>query len=281
MTHLISPTGHQAIARAIRHIATAEDERPDLAAVAEAAGLSPFYCQRLFTRLAGISPTGFLRSLSVERAKAALQDGATVLDAALEAGVSSPSRLHDAFVRFAAVTPGEYRARGAGLTLQWGLADSPYGPCLLVVSPRGIAALGFPGEEGVEAALASLTRPFAAAQLVEDGAVIAATAARLFAPGTRDAEPVAVHALGSPFQVQVWQALVRIPPGALVSYDMVARAIGQPGAARAVGNAVGANPIAYLIPCHRVIRRTGAFGGYRWGGEVKTALIGVEGAVAA
>jgi AraC family transcriptional regulator of adaptative response/methylated-DNA-[protein]-cysteine methyltransferase len=276
-THL-EASGHAAIAAAIGHIAANLDDQPNLAAVADAAGLSPFYCQRLFTRLAGISPRSFLRSLSLERAKAALAEGASVLDAALDAGMSGPGRLHDAFVTFEAVTPGEYRSRGEGMTLRWGVAEAPYGPCLIVASNRGIVGLGFPSDAAK--ALAELTAPFAAARLVEDQPHAQALVRRIFQPGSRDAEPLALHAVGTPFQMQVWQALVRIPPGALASYEMVARAIGRPQAQRAVGTAIGANPIAFLIPCHRVIRATGAFGGYRWGHEVKTALIGVEAAAA-
>ncbi len=273
---------YDAVADAIRYIDAHVDDQPELAEVARATGLSPFHTQRLFTHMAGISPKKFLGYLSLGRAKAALAGQASVLEASFDAGLSGPGRLHDLFLSLEAATPGEFKARGAGMTIRHGVADSPFGRCLLMWSDRGVTGLAFVDAEGGEAAArAALSEPYAAAAFVADPAGAVALARRVFAPaGEGGPGPLRLYVSGTPFQVKVWEALLRVPAGGLVAYEQVARAVGQPTAARAVGNAVGANPIAYLIPCHRVIRSTGAVGSYRWGEATKRVLLATELAMA-
>ena len=277
-------TQYGSIERALDFIETRVEDQPGLDEVARAIGMSPFQCQRLFSRMVGVSPKKFLQFLTLKRAKDALAGAASVLEASFDAGLSGPGRLHDLFVSVEAATPGEFKARGAGMTIRHGVAESPFGPVLLLSSERGITGLAFvePGEAG--AMLDELVEPYRAARFVEDAAHAEALAARIFAPitGAKPGEsgPLRVFLSGTPFQLKVWEALLRVPPGALVAYDDIARRIDRPGAARAVGGAVGANLIAYLIPCHRVIQRSGGFGDYRWGSARKRLIIGVEGALA-
>lgn len=259
---------YQRIARSIVWIGEHFRERPSLGDMAGAAGLSPHHYARLFRRWAGVSPGRYLRALNLAAAKAELDAGAAVLAASLSAGLSGPGRLHDLFVEFEAVTPGDYRRRGAGLELRWGVADSPFGQCLAALSPRGLCYLGFLDGEGD--AETSLRERWPRARLVEDTALAAGAVARAFADAGRD---LRVVASGTNFQVRVWRALLELPPGGTSSYGEIAAAIGAPGASRAVGRAVGENPVAWLIPCHRVLRGDGALGGYRWGGERKLAML--------
>jgi AraC family transcriptional regulator of adaptative response/methylated-DNA-[protein]-cysteine methyltransferase len=278
---------YDTIERALDYIETRVEDQPGLAEIAQAVGMSPFQCQRLFSRMVGVSPKKFLQFLTLQRAKDALAQASSVLGASFDAGLSGPGRLHDLFVSVEAATPGEFKARGEGMVIRHGVADSPFGPCLILSSERGITGLAFvePGAEGTT--LDALSEPYRAARFVEDPAAIEALAARIFGPitgqgaggSTGEAGPLRLFLSGTPFQLKVWEALLRIPPGALVAYDDVARQISRPGAARAVGGAVGANLIAYLIPCHRVIQRSGAFGDYRWGAPCKRLIIGVEGAL--
>ncbi len=272
-----TPPASDPVRAGLAFIAERVDEQPSLDDVAAAVGLSPHHCQRLFRRYAGLSPKKFLQYLTVERAKRALDASASVLDAAYEAGLSGPSRLHDLFVALEAATPGEYKARGAGMTLRQGVADGPFGPTLLVWNDRGLAALAFLAEIDRAAALADVAAPWSAARMVADDAGARAMIDRIFAPlGGEPVDQLRVLVAGTDFQVKVWEALLRIPAGALVTYEAVGRAVGKPGAARAVGNAVGANPVSWLIPCHRVIRQTAVIGHYRWGSGVKRLLIGAE-----
>jgi AraC family transcriptional regulator of adaptative response/methylated-DNA-[protein]-cysteine methyltransferase len=283
MSRKTMDTQHDPIARALDYIETRVEDQPGLAEVAAAVGMSPFQCQRLFSRMVGVSPKKFLQFLTLQRAKEALAQATSVLEASFDAGLSGPGRLHDLFVSVEAATPGEFKARGAGMVIRHGIADSPFGPCLILSSERGIVGLAFvePGEEGE--ILDEQSAPYRAARFVEDPAQAEALAARIFGPLTGrkagEAGPLRLFLSGTPFQLKVWEALLRIPPGALVAYDDVARGIGRPGAARAVGGAVGANFISYLIPCHRVIQSSGAFGNYRWGAARKRLMIGVEGAL--
>jgi AraC family transcriptional regulator of adaptative response/methylated-DNA-[protein]-cysteine methyltransferase len=280
-------TQYDAIGRALDFIETKVEDQPGLAEIAEAVGMSPFQCQRLFSRLVGVSPKKFLQFLTLQRAKEALAQATSVLEASFDAGLSGPGRLHDLFVSVEAATPGEFKARGEGMVIRHGIADSPFGPCLILSSERGIVGLAFvePGEEGE--ILDEQSAPYRAARFVEDPAQAEALVARIFGPImgrqagdlTGEAGPLRLFLSGTPFQLKVWEALLRIPPGALVAYDDIARGIGRPGAARAVGGAVGANFISYLIPCHRVIQSSGAFGNYRWGAARKRLMIGVEGAL--
>ncbi len=268
------------IEKALAFLEASLDDRPDLDAIAAKIGLSPFHFQRLFTRWVGVSPKKFQEYLGLDRAKACLAQAGSVLAAALEAGLSGPGRLHDMFVSHEAVTPGEFKRGGDGLDVAWGWADSPFGPALVMTSPRGICGLAFAVGEGEAAkaeAFADMRRRFPHARLREDAAAVRALAARIFdARAPKGQLKLLLH--GSPFQVQVWRALLAIPPGALVAYDDIAAKIGKPTASRAVGSAVGANPISFLVPCHRVIRKSGAISHYHWGRPRKLAMIGWEAA---
>ncbi len=270
------------IAGIIRYLDAHQDEQPDLAALAGHAGLSPFHFHRLFTSWAAVTPKDFLQCLTLERARAALRAGEGVLETAIAAGLSGPGRLHDLCVSLEAASPGEIKSGGAGWTVAAGFADTPFGPALVGESPRGICHLSFvePGAENE--ALQGLRADWPGAYLRRDDGAAGDLLARVFA---RDGVPAARPALralvrGTAFQLRVWRALLRIPPGALISYGRLAAALGAPGAARAVGGAVGDNSIAYLIPCHRVIRETGAAGGYRWGVERKRVMLAWEGGLA-
>jgi AraC family transcriptional regulator of adaptative response/methylated-DNA-[protein]-cysteine methyltransferase len=260
-------TDYLRVAAAIRYLDAHADERPTLDDLARHVGLSPFHFQRLFRRWAGVSPKRLLQYQTTRRARAALQRGRPALAAAWEAGLSGPGRLHDLLVSVDAVTPGQEGARGAGLTLAWGAVDTPFGRALLAVSERGIAALEF----GAARAdfLARLGARWPRAAVHADRARAAALAARAF--GGRGGPPP-LHVTGTNFQLKGWEALLAVPEGTAVTYGDLAHAIGRPTAARAVGQAVGANAIAWLIPCHRVLRESGLLGGYRWGEERKLAM---------
>jgi AraC family transcriptional regulator of adaptative response/methylated-DNA-[protein]-cysteine methyltransferase len=254
---------YERIRRAIEFIRANASEQPSLAEVASSVGLSPSHFQRLFRRWAGVSPKRFLQHLNATAAKRLLRDSRSVLDTALEVGLSGPSRLHDLIVSSEAVTPGQYARRGEGLTLRYGLHDSLFGNCLLATTERGVCALRFvePGQEG--RTLDELREEWPRAKFTRDQPVTAAVARTIFAE--RRSTQILLYLEGTNFQLKVWEALIRIPDRSVTSYDDLARRIGRPQAARAVANAVGANPIGYLIPCHRVLRSSGAWGGYRWG----------------
>jgi AraC family transcriptional regulator of adaptative response/methylated-DNA-[protein]-cysteine methyltransferase len=264
------------VERAIRFLEQHADERPSLADVARSAGLSPAHFQRLFSRWAGVSPKRFLQYLAKEHAAELLRRSTTVLDAAYEAGLSGPGRLHDLFVNCEAATPGEVASGGRGIDICWGFHPTPFGECLLGITARGICHLSFVGPGGRRAALDGLRTRWPRAILREDRALAARTAARVFRATGRG--NLSLHLAGTNFQIKVWEALLRIPPGAATTYGDVARRIGRPSAVRAVARAVGANPVAWLIPCHRVLRSVGTLGGYRWGIERKRAMLGWEAA---
>jgi AraC family transcriptional regulator of adaptative response/methylated-DNA-[protein]-cysteine methyltransferase len=268
---------HDRVARAIRYLDQHRLEQPSLEEVAGAMGLSAFHAQRLFTRWAGLSPKRFLGLLTVEHAKELLRGTESVMGAAYEVGLSGPSRLHDLFLTFEAMTPGEYKAEGASLTLRWGVHETPFGPALLVASERGLVRLVFLAGQPLEEALAEARADWPSSRFVEDAA-----ATRPYAEATfgerRGQAPVRLLLKGTPFQIQVWRALMRVPEGTTVTYGELAAGLGKPGAARAVGSACGVNRLGVLIPCHRVIRDTGALGGYRWGPERKQALLAWESA---
>jgi AraC family transcriptional regulator of adaptative response/methylated-DNA-[protein]-cysteine methyltransferase len=261
---------YTAVARAIAFIRANATQQPELAEVAAAAGLSEFHLQRLFSAWAGLSPKRFLQYLTKEHARAALRASADVLDAALDAGLSGPGRLHDLMVTCEALTPGEIRARGAGVELRHGIAATPLGEALFGWTPRGLCHLAFMDDDA-DARLATLRRDWPAANFVGDDAGAVELATRIF-PTTPT--PGKLHLLlrGTNFQIKVWEALLKIPPATQVSYGQLAGHLGQPKAARAVGSAVAANAVAYLIPCHRVIRDDGSCSNYRWGVERKLAL---------
>ena len=263
--------------------------------MAAAAHVSPFHFQRMFTAWAGVSPKTFARYLSLDHARHALRDGgASLLGAALDSGLSGPGRLHDLFVSVEGMTPGDYARGGAGLTIRYGYADSLFGRLFIASTPRGICHMAFEdasedGGEGEDwgtgsedAGIERLHRMFPAADIMPGDAALHDNAAAALAGAISGdwsrVETVRLHLSGSPFQIKVWEALLRIPPAALASYGDVAGLIGRPDASRAVAGAIGANPVAVLIPCHRVIRASGHLGGYAWGIARKQALIGREAA---
>ncbi|MEO0615015.1 MAG: methylated-DNA--[protein]-cysteine S-methyltransferase [Pseudomonadota bacterium] len=260
------------IADAIAWIAAHRRERPDVTDMARASGLSPSQFSRVFRRWAGISPQRYLAHLTLADARDALRRDATVEAAAWESGLSGPGRLHDLFVAIDAVTPGEFRRGGEGLTLEWAFGPTPFGDALLVRSTRGIVALRLGDPEDREHRLEKLRDAWPGADFtpMADGATAIAA---LFEPSRSRVDLLLV---GTPFQHKVWQALVALEPGETVSYATLAERIGQPGSARAVGAAVGANGVAVLIPCHRVLRADGGLGGYRWGPERKRVVLAWE-----
>lgn len=281
-------TDYERVEAAIRFLAERRLEQPTLDEVAAHLGLSPFHAQRLFRRWAGISPKRFLQVLTVEHAKELLASSQSVLETAFATGLSGPGRLHDHFVALEALTPGEHKEGGAGVEIAYGVHPSPFGDALIAVSPRGVCRLVFLDSSGtaVEREVAELVKEWPRAAIVHDPASTAAAAARIFSAlrpgeGLPAGEPIGLAVRGTNLQVQVWKALLRIPPGAVVSYGGLAHAIGRPRAARAVAGAVAANPVGYLIPCHRVLRASGEIGGYRWGEARKRAMLAWESAVPA
>ena len=274
------PSDYARIEKAIRYIEGNFRRQPGLKEVARSAGLSEYHFHRLFTRWAGISPKRFLQFLTAEYARGLLRESRNVLDAAYEAGLSGPGRLHDLIVNVYAVTPGELKEEGAGLTIRYGVHPSPFGDCLLAITDKGICALTFLAGRSKGEAVEELRTRWENANLVPDPGAAKAVAGKIFAPSRwRDAPPLNVIVKGTNFQVKVWEALVRIPPGCAVSYEEIAARIGSPGAVRAVGTALGRNPVAFLIPCHRVIRKTGAFGNYGGGPARKKAILAWEAAM--
>lgn len=265
---------YERIAGVIRYLDEHQAEQPDLAALAKRVGLSPFHFHRLFSTWAGVTPKDFLQCLTLAHVKESLQNGKSILDSALDAGLSGPGRAHDLCVNLEAASPGEMKSGGDGWTLSAGFAQTPFGKSLIAESPRGICHLAFlePGDE--DAAWAELHENWTNARLRRNDAAAARAAAQIFTGRTRRA-PSALKAFvrGTPFQLRVWRALLQIPPGHVTSYGRLAAHLHMPAAARAVGSAVGANSLAYLIPCHRVIRETGVIGEYRWGDVRKRALL--------
>jgi AraC family transcriptional regulator of adaptative response/methylated-DNA-[protein]-cysteine methyltransferase len=266
---------YQRVEQAIRFLEEHFREQPSLDEIAASVHLSKYHFQRLFKRWAGVSPTQFMHYLTVEYAKRRLQEAKSALETALDAGLSGPGRLYDLFVSWEAMTPGEYKRRGDGLRIRYGFHATPFGRCLLATTERGICALYFVSESGEEGALEELKGEWPAAELLHDPETTRPLVAQLFVP---NGGPRPFHLLlrGTNFQVKVWEALLSIPEGAMVSYQDVAELIGRPKATRAVANAIAHNPISYLIPCHRVISSVGRTHGYRWGTARKKAILGWE-----
>ena len=267
------------IERAIQFLDASIPTRPSLDDVARHVGMSPFHFQRLFTRWAGISPKRFSQVLALEYAKDRLRTSRNMIDATYDAGLSSGGRLHDLFVTLDAVTPGEFREAGAGLQISAGFHDTPFGEALLATTERGLCGLTF-HDGNRRAALKDLAARWPNATIVEQPRATAPFASKIFkALEIRDPEglvPLGLMVRGTNFQVKVWRALLQIPTGSVATYEDIATSIGSPGAVRAVGTAIGRNPVAFLIPCHRVIRSTGALGGYRWGLPRKRAMLAWE-----
>ena len=265
------------IERALRFLNAHYLRRPTLDEIAAHIHLSPFHFERLFQRWAGTSPKRFLQHLTKEHAKAILQDSTSLLDAAYESGLSGTGRLHDLFVSCEAVTPGEYKLRGEGVTIEYGFHPTPFGECLLATTGRGICALRFLSAPSRPTALRGLRDEWPAAEFVENDSETGEICGRIFSGAAKDAgAPFHLYLRGTNFQLKVWQALLTIPCGRLANYGDLAAKIGAPRGSRAVGSAVGRNPVAYLIPCHRVIRSLGVIGDYRWGRERKQAIVGWE-----
>ena len=258
---------------AIMFIASNASEQPTLEDVAAHVGLSPYHFQRLFRRWAGVSPKRFLQHLNASRAKVLLRDSMPVLDTAFAVGLSGPGRLHDLIVMTEAVTPGEYAAHGDGIAIRYGVHETPFGPCLIAVTDRGICALRFTDEDNVENAVAELERDWRRATLVRDDSGTSASVRTIFDRAGDATGPLPLLLRGTNFQLKVWEALLRVPETCLISYGDLAERIGMPSATRAVASAVGANPIAFVIPCHRVLRSSGALGGYRWGLDRKVVML--------
>jgi AraC family transcriptional regulator of adaptative response/methylated-DNA-[protein]-cysteine methyltransferase len=258
------------VEQAIRFLEANARQQPDLREVAESVHLSEYHFQRLFTRWAGISPKRFLQFLTKENAKALLKN-TNLLDATYSTGLSSPGRLHDLFVQCEAVTPGEYKLKGAGLRIVYGFHPTPFGVCLLASTKRGICFLAFVSDGKREAAFEAMKEDWQNAELVEDASRTAPHIKAIFSPNSKS--PITLHVRGTNFQIKVWEALLRIPTGQVTSYENLAARAGNPSAARAVGNAVAHNPVAYLIPCHRVLRKVGDFGNYRYGRARKKAML--------
>jgi len=270
-------TNYDRIATAIDYIKTHFKEQPDLNEVAEKIHLSPFHFQRLFTDWAGVSPKKFLQYLSIEHAKSMLQDkGATLFDTAFETGLSGTGRLHDLFIGIEGMTPGEYKNGGEALSINYSFAESPFGEIIVASTPKGICHLAFTTDR--DQSLADLKAQFPHAHYRQTVDLIQQNALYIFSQDWSSLSDVKLHLKGTPFQLKVWEALLNIPMGKLSTYGSISEAIGNPGASRAVGSAIGSNPVAFLIPCHRVIRASGETGGYHWGGTRKSAIIGWEAA---
>src|SRR5215469_13394198 len=269
------------VCRAIAHIRGHWRAQPSIGTIAEAAGVTPDELHHLFRRWAGLTPKVFLQALTIDHARALLRDSASVLDAAYEVGLSGPARLHDLFVTHEAMSPGEWKTGAEGLRMYYGLHPSPFGTSLVIATERGLAGLAFadPGEEA--AALADMKGRWPMANIVEDRARTAALARRIFDTRLwRANRPLRVVLIGTDFEVRVWETLLRIPMGRAVTYSGIAAKIGATKAARAVGAAVGKNPISFVVPCHRVLGKSGDVTGYYWGLTRKRAMLGWEAAKA-
>ena len=269
------------IGAAIDYLVENYQDQPSLEELAAAVGMSPFHFQRTFRHWAGISPKRFGQFLTVSHAKRLLDERSSLLDAAYEVGLSGPSRLHDLFVACEAMTPGEYKEGGRDLTIRWGAHDSPFGRMVIGETDKGVCWLSFVVGEDEEAFADELYLNWPGAELVRDDAATALSAEKAVRAALRETppgEPLRLVLRGTNFQVKVWEALLRIPPGTLVSYQDVARAIGRPDALRAVGRAIGHNPISLIIPCHRVIQKSGVIHNYRWGAARKRLILGYEAA---
>ena len=270
-------TDYTRIAAAIRYIRNNFKAQPGLDEIAEKMNLSPFHFQRMFTDWAGVSPKKFLQYISVEYAKNLLKNKqATLFDAAFETGLSGTSRLHDLFVNIEGMTPGEYKNGGENLLINYSYAESPFGNMLVASTPKGICHIAFTGNE--PEALHHLQSRFPHANYRQMVDLIQQNALYIFTHDWRKFSQIKLHLKGTAFQLKVWETLLKIPMGGLSTYGTIAQQINIPGASRAVGSAIGSNPVAFLIPCHRVIQSSGGFGGYMWGPDRKTAMIGWEAA---
>ncbi len=266
------------IARAISFIQSHLKEQPGLDRIASHVGLSPYHFQRKFRQWVGVSPKRFLQCLTVNHAKALMDQSLNILDTSLELGLSGPARLHEQFLSIEAMTPGQYKTRGDGLDMVYGVHLTPFGLMLLAQTDRGICSLSFTDNASLEDDVTALSRQWPRANLVEDVQAIKPMADKIFHVDRLADRKIHLAVRGTNFQVNVWRALLKIPLGRTVSYQQLAHYIGKPEAVRAAANAVATNPIAYLIPCHRVLRKSGALGGYRWGAQRKRLLLALDAA---
>jgi AraC family transcriptional regulator, regulatory protein of adaptative response / methylated-DNA-[protein]-cysteine methyltransferase len=265
------------VCRAIAHIRGHWRDQPSIDTIAEAAGVTPDDLHHLFRRWAGLTPKAFLAALTIDHARGLLRDSASVLDTAYEVGLSGPGRLHDLFVTHEAMSPGEWKTGGEGLGMHFGFHPSPFGKALVIATERGLAGLAFADAGGEAAALADMQRRWPAASYEEDAARTQPLAQRIFDPKLWRADrPLRVVLIGTDFEVRVWQTLVSIPLGKATTYSGIAQHLGKPTAARAVGAAVGKNPISFVVPCHRVLGKRGDLTGYHWGITRKCAMLGWE-----
>ena len=271
---------YDAVRRAIMFLTENWTEQPDLDTLAKHIAMSPAHCQKLFKRWCGLSPKEFLQAITLDHARMLLDGSSSVLDCALDVGLSGGGRLHDLFVDHEAMTPGDYKRRGEGIDIVYGFHPSPFGEALLLATERGVAGLAFVNEDIGQPrsdTLMDMMRRWPRATYTEAPAKTAPLARRIFDPAAwQPDQPVRLVLIGTDFEVRVWEALLKIPMGRAVSYTDVARHIGKPSASRAVGSAVGRNPISFVVPCHRVLRTDGSLGGYHWGLTRKRAMIGWE-----
>ncbi len=268
---------YDSVRRAIAFISEHWRAQPTIESVADAAAVTPDELHHLFRRWAGLTPKAFMQALTLDHAKGLLRDSASVLDAALDSGLSGPGRLHDLFVTHEAMSPGEWKTGGVGLMLTYGFHPSPFGTAIVIASDRGLAGLAFADPGGEQAALADMQRRWPRATYLEDHAGTAELAQRIFDTRLWRAEqPLRVVLIGTDFEVRVWETLLKIPMGRAVSYSDIATNICRPKASRAVGAAVGKNPVSFVVPCHRALGKSGALTGYHWGVTRKQAMLGWE-----
>ncbi|ABC92424.1 probable 6-O-methylguanine-DNA methyltransferase protein [Rhizobium etli CFN 42] len=278
----ITPDGpdYDIVRRVIELITEDYRDQPSLEAIAARLNQSPTQLQKTFTRWAGLSPKGFLQAVTLDHAKRLLRkEDMPLLETSIEVGLSGPSRLHDLFVTHEAMSPGEWKAKGGGLTIRYGFHICPFGVALIMVTDRGLAGLAFSDSGGERACLEDMTCRWPNAEYIEDMRATMPYASRILEPGKWSSEqPLRVVLIGTDFQVRVWQSLLKIPFGKAVTYSDIANDIGRPTAQRAVGAAVGANPISFVVPCHRALGKNGALTGYHWGLTRKRAMLGWESA---
>ncbi len=275
MEHTSSLDDYHKVQAVLEHLTGDWRNQPSLGELARPVGLSEDQLQKLFTRWAGLTPKAFLQALTLDHARAMLDDCASILDAALDSGLSGPGRLHDLFLAHEAMSPGAYKARGAGLSISYGFHPSPFGIALAMVTEHGLCGLSFADLGKDREALQDMMSRWPKARYVEDSARTAPYVARVFGD-IKDGQPLRITMIGSDFEIRVWETLLKIPCGGAVSYGDIAASLGKPKAARAVGAAVGKNPISFVVPCHRVLGKDGALTGYHWGLTRKKAILGWE-----
>jgi AraC family transcriptional regulator of adaptative response/methylated-DNA-[protein]-cysteine methyltransferase len=275
-----TPNDYTYVKRALGFMSENWRGQPSLEAIASEVRLSPWHLQRVFTRWAGISPKAFLQALTLDHARAMLRDSASILDTAYEVGLSGPSRLHDLFITHEGMTPGSFKSKGEGLSIYYAFHPSPFGSSLVMVTEQGLSGLAFADEGEERSVLADMMARWPSARFLEDSARTAPYASRIFNTQTwRPDTPLRIVLIGSDFEIRVWETLLRIPMGKAATYSDIAAHLGKPKAARAVGAAVGKNPVSFVVPCHRVLAKSGGLCGYHWGLTRKRAILGWEAGV--